>query len=207
MAHHSTPNNKQNKYWALIEIRTFSDPLREKMHACRLAPVVCIDAGRSSGVQGVVAAAHLCGCPEATIPGEVVALGAASALALLLAAAAPAAGEEDDTEESGDRAPGCRSLAVRIRHGAGDGGCCFLEPRQSPNSSSSSSSSPPEFSSTSSAAATASGGGSPAMKATVGPAPPPIARLLAPSSVTAAMVRECFGRDTSRGRKGAVTII
>uniref|UniRef100_A0A0A9E120 Uncharacterized protein n=1 Tax=Arundo donax TaxID=35708 RepID=A0A0A9E120_ARUDO len=73
----------------------------------------------------------LCGCPEATVPGDVVAVGVTSALALLLAAvaAAPAAGEDDDTEESGDRAPGCRSLAVRIRHGAGDEGCCFLDPR------------------------------------------------------------------------------
>lgn len=135
--------------------------------------------------KGVVLAADLCGWPEATVPGEVVALGAASALALLLGAAvpAPAAGEEEDTEESGDRDPGCRSRAVRIRHGAGDGAgccCCFLEPRQSPSSSSSSScptttssssSSAPEFSSTSSAAA---GGGSPEMNAAVGPAPPPL---------------------------------
>jgi hypothetical protein len=60
-----------------------------------------------------------------------VAVGATS---LLLAA-----GEDEDMEESGDRAPGCRSRVVRIRHGAGDGGCCFLEPRQSPSSSSSSS--------------------------------------------------------------------
>jgi hypothetical protein len=50
-----------------------------------------------------------------------------------------AAGEDEDTEESGDRGPGCRSRVVRIRHDAGDGGCCFLEPRQSPTSSSSSS--------------------------------------------------------------------
>jgi hypothetical protein len=75
---------------------------------------------------------YLCGCPEAAVPGEVVAVGAAS---LLLAA-----GEDEDTEGSGDRAPGCRSRAVRMRHGAGDGGCCFLEPRQRPSSTLSSSS-------------------------------------------------------------------
>ena len=149
----------------------------------------------------VVLAAHLCGWPEATVPGEVVALGAVSALALLLAAAAPAAGEEEDTEESGDRAPGCRSLAVRIRHGAGDGGCCccFLEPRQSPSSSSSSS--------TSSSTA-ASGGGSPAMNATVGPAPPLIA-LLVLGSVTAGLRRGrgCVLGETPReGGKEHVTI-
>ena len=148
----------------------------------------------------VVLAAHLCGWPEATVPGEVVALGAVSALALLLAAAAPAAGEEEDTEESGDRAPGCRSLAVRIRHGAGDGGCCcFLEPRQSPSSSSSSS--------TSSSAA-ASGGGSPAMNATVGPAP--LIALLVLGSVTAGLRRGrgCVLGETPReGGKEHVTII
>jgi hypothetical protein len=84
--------------------------------------------------------ADLCGCPEGTVPGEV---------GLLLVAAVPAAaGEEDETEESG-----CRSLAVRIRHGAGEAGCCFLlEARQSPGSSSSSSS-------TSSATEAAAGGG------------------------------------------------
>jgi hypothetical protein len=61
---------------------------------------------------------YLCGCPEAAVPGEVVAVGAAS---LLLAA-----GADEDTEGSGDRAPGCRSRAVRMRHGAGDGGLLLL---------------------------------------------------------------------------------
>jgi hypothetical protein len=37
--------------------------------------------------------------------------------------------EEEDTEESGDRAPGSRSLAVRIRQGADDGVCCSSEMR------------------------------------------------------------------------------
>jgi hypothetical protein len=82
-----------------------------------------------SGRGRVVLVAHLCEWPEATVPGEVVVLGAASALALLLVAASLAAGEEDDTEESGDRAPSCRSLAVRIRQGAADGVCCSSEMR------------------------------------------------------------------------------
>jgi hypothetical protein len=37
--------------------------------------------------------------------------------------------EEEDTEESGDRAPGSRSLAVRIGQGADDGVCCSSEMR------------------------------------------------------------------------------
>jgi len=68
----------------------------------------CIGKEGACSAKGVALAAHLCGWPGATVPGEVVALGAASALALLLGvvAPAPAAGEEEDTEESGDRDPG-----------------------------------------------------------------------------------------------------